>query len=129
MGKYHNYTYTNKKQGIDWSRVFILLPILLTVGLMPFIMRVHTYDPRLSEFSWYYAGNQTSFWDIFLYYRQWWFTWISAYMFLIILARAVLNRNKLQYSIACIQLGVFAVFAFLSACFSKYPHFAFFGSV
>lgn len=127
MGKYHTKKYAQAKKGLDWSRFFILLPILLTVGLMPFIIRVHVYNPQLNDFAWYYRGAEEAFIDVFLCHRQWWFTAISVYMFLIILFRAVFDRSKLQYSLACIPLGIFAVFAFLSACISKYPHFAFGG--
>lgn len=128
MGKYHN-KYDSKKQNrLDISRILALLPIFLTVGLMPILVRLHVYNPQLDEFAWYYISSDGVFADVFLYFRQWWFTWISAYMFLVILCRAIFDRNKLQYSLACIPLGVFALFAFLSACFSKYPHFAFHGS-
>ena len=128
MGKYHQKKYTQSKKSLELSRILILLPILLTVGLMPFIVRLHIYDPKFNDFAWYYEGAGTVFSDVFLYHRQWWFTAISIYMFLIILFRAIFDRSKLQYSLACIPLGVFAFFAFLSACFSKYAHFAFGGS-
>lgn len=126
MGKYHQNK--NKKQAVDLSRLLLLLPILLTVGLMPFIVRLRIYDPQLNDFAWFYEGFGNAFGDVFLYYRQWWFTGISIYMFMIVLFRAAFNRRKLQYSLACIPLGVYALFAFLSACFSKYPHFSFGGS-
>ena len=113
MGKYHQNK--NKKQAVDLSRLLLLLPILLTVGLMPFIVRLRIYDPQLNDFAWFYEGFGNAFGDVFLYYRQWWFTGISIYMFMIVLFRAAFNRRKLQYSLACIPLGVYALFAFLSA--------------
>ena len=128
MGKYHKTKYAKANQPSGTARFFALLPILLTVGLMPFIVRLHPYQTQMGEFAWYYMGEDDSFVDLFLYYRQWWFTAISIYMFVVILFRAIFDRKKLQYSIACIPLGVFALFSFLSACFSKYPHFAFGGS-
>jgi len=128
VGKYHQKKYTQQNKTFSLSRFLILLPILFTVGLMPFIVRLHVYDPQLNEFAWYYEGAGNAFGDVFLYYRQWWFTAMSIYMFLIILFRAVFDRKKLQYSISCIPLGIYALLSFLSACFSKYPYFAFNGS-
>lgn len=128
MGKYHKTKYANANRSSATARFFALLPILLTVGLMPFIVRLHPYRTQMGEFAWYYMGEDDSFVDLFLYYRQWWFTAISIYMFVVILFRAIFDRKKLQYSITCIPLGIFALFSFLSACFSKYPHFAFGGS-
>ena len=128
MGKYHKTNYAKSYQPSGIARFFALLPILLTVGLMPFIVRLHPYQTQMTEFAWYYMGEDDSFVDLFLYYRQWWFTAISVYMFVVLLFRAFFDRKKLQYSIICIPLGVFALFSFLSACFSKYPHFAFGGS-
>lgn len=126
--KYKSKSYSSGREASKLSRFFYLLPILLTVGLLPFMVRLYEYDPKLSQFPWYYANTDPTFADTFLTYRQWWFTGIAFYMLLILLFRLAFNRKKLQASVCCIPLAVFAFFSLLSAVFSKYPGFAFGGS-
>lgn len=123
-----NHSYANKKKESDWLRFFQLLPVYLTLGFLPFLVRVHIYEHQLSQFPWYYANASEYFGDTFLTYRQWWFTAIAVYMFFVLLIKFLLDKKSLRYSVTCIPMGVFAVFSFLSAAFSKYPEFAFKGS-
>jgi len=123
-----NHSYAAKKNGIDWLRFFQLLPVYLTLGLLPFLVRVHIYEHQLLQFPWYYANTSEYFGDTFLVYRQWWFTAITFYMFFVLLIKFLVDKKSIRYSITCIPMGVYAVFSFLSAAFSKYPKFAFKGS-
>lgn len=109
-------------------RFLQLLPIYLTVGLLPFMMRLHFYDTKLSDFPWYYLNAGQVFGDTFLYYRQWWFVGISVYMFLVVLWKALLDKKSIRFSVTCIPMAVFAVFSFLSAVTSGYRSFCFSGS-
>ena len=119
-------SYATKKE-FNWGRFFQLLPIYLTLGLMPFLLRIVQYEHHLGDFPWYYASTDIYQIDTYLVFRQWWFTAITIYMFLVILFRCIDNRKFLRCSIPCIPLGVFAVFSLLSAVFSEYKHFAFLG--
>ena len=128
MAGYKKKTAYAKKSGIDWGRFIQLLPVYLTVGLMPLMVRVHIYDPKLGQFPWYYAGADSMFGDTFLVYRQWWFVGISVYMLLVLVGRFLADKKFLRISVICMPMAVFAVFSFLSAVFSKYRSFAFSGS-
>jgi len=121
-------SYAAKKSGMDWARFFQLLPVYLTLGFLPFLVRVHIYEHQLSQFPWYYANTSEYFGDTFLVYRQWWFTGIAFYMLFVLLLKLVTDKKSLRYSITCIPMGVFALFSLLSAVFSEYPGFAFKGS-
>ena len=120
-------TYYSKKKEMDWGRFFRLLPAYLTVGLLPFMVRMHAYETKLEQFSWYYQNVDKYFVDSFLVYRQWWFTGIAIYMLLVLLFKYVNDKKSLRYSITCIPMGVFAIFSLLSAIFSDYPGFSFGG--
>ncbi len=120
--------YSAKKEGIDWIRFFQLLPVYLTVGFLPFLVRVHIYEHRLSEFPWYYANISEYFGDTFLVYRQWWFTAIAFYMLLVLGLKFWNDKKVLRTSIICIPMGVFALFSLLSAVFSEYKNFPFTGA-
>lgn len=122
----NKYSYGAKKR-FDWQQLFRLLPVYLTVGFLPFLIRVHMYDPNLSRFSWYYSNVGEVFGDTYLVYRQWWFTGISFYMLLVLLFKMISDKKSLRYSLTCIPMGVFAVFSLLSAIFSDYKEYAFGG--
>lgn len=121
------YSYAKKKNGMDWSRFFQLLPIYLTLGFLPFLIRVHIYEHQLTQFPWYYANTGEYFADTFLVYRQWCFTGIAFYMFFVLLAKFLHDKKALRYSATCIPIGVFALFSLISAVFSEYPGFSFGG--
>jgi len=121
-------SYSEKKSGMDWSRFFRLLPVYLTLGFLPFLVRVHIYEHQLSQFAWYYENVGEYFGDTFLVYRQWWFTGIAFYMLFVLLMKFVSDKKSLRCSVTCIPMGVFALFSLLSAVFSEYPGFAFKGS-
>ncbi len=126
--RYKKTSYAAKKSGIDWLRFFQLLPVYLTLGFLPFLVRVHIYEHHLSQFPWYYANAGEYFGDTFLTYRQWWFTGIAFYMLFVLLTKLLLDKKSLKYSVTCIPMGVFALFSLLSALFSDYKEFAFGGS-
>ena len=48
------------------KRYYHLAPLIIVVALIPLISRVYTYDPKLSEFSWFPPITNTI--DVFLYY-------------------------------------------------------------
>jgi len=120
-------SYSAKKTGIDWMRFFQLLPVYLTLGFLPFLLRVHIYEHHLTQFPWYYANAEAYYGDTFLTYRQWWFTAIAFYMLLVLVAKALKDKKTLRYSITCIPMGVYALFSLLSGLFSEYKLFAFSG--
>ena len=126
--RYKKTSYAAKKSGIDWLRFFQLLPVYLTLGFLPFLVRVHIYEHHLSQFPWYYANAGEYFGDTFLTYRQWWFTGIAFYMLFVLLTKLMLDKKSLRYSVTCIPMGIFALFSLLSALFSEYKGFAFGGS-
>jgi len=121
-------SYSAGKKGFDWLRFFQLLPVYLTLGFLPFLLRVHIYKHQLNQFPWYYANMSEYFGDTFLVYRQWWFTGIAFYMLLVLVLKFLNDKKFLRCSVVCIPMGVFALFSLLSALFSDYRGFAFGGS-
>ena len=121
-------SYAKKDSGFEWVSFLQLLPVYLTVGLLPFMVRLHLYDTGLQQFPWYYANVDPMFGDTFLYFRQWWFTAIAFYMLFVLLWKLVVDRKSFRFSVACVPMAVFAVFAFLSAVTSDYRNYCFSGS-
>ena len=124
----HKKSYSKKNDEFQWGSFLRLLPVYLTVGLLPFMMRLHVYNHNLSRFPWYYANANEQMADFFLYFRQWWFTAIAFYMLAVLLIKFMADKKSLRFSIACLPMGIFALFAFLSAVSSEYRSFCFSGS-
>lgn len=125
--KKRNISFTKKTDSITAKKVLELLPILLTIGVIPFLVRIHTYNPNLDQFSWYYNSAEPLFGDTFLYYRQWFFTGLSFYMLLVLIGKFIINKKEVRFSITALPMGIYALFAFLSSVFSDYRNFSFSG--
>ncbi len=123
---YKSQGYSHKEQYLSFNRFMVLLPILLTVGLLPLMVRMSVYDTGLQQFAWYYAHSE-DFGDTFLIYRQWWFTSIFFYMFFIVLGKLIKEKKSIKRTIVCLPLGIYALLALISSIFSDYPRYSFGG--
>ena len=116
-----------KESKLSWPRFFWLLPVYLTVGLMPIMVRLYVYESKLTRFSWYYPNVSDVCGDVFLAYRQKLFTGIFIYMLVALIIKFVKDKKTFRCSKDFIPLFIFATFSLLSAIFSKYPEYAFGG--
>ncbi len=105
----------------------LLFPVMFVLGVLPLILRYHSYDSKLSGFSWY-AGNGKVL-DFFLYYKSVWFLIASAIMLLLLAYYGVREKRQRQGvdMRLLIPVAVYAVFTLLSAIFSKQRYFAVYG--
>lgn len=102
-----------------------MIPLMIIIGVIPFIVRYHTYNTGLSVFSWY--SSEDSRFDFFLYYKQLYFLIVCSIMILLVIYGAYSNRKRIKYSSIFIPLGIYAVLALLSTIFSRYSSFGFKG--
>lgn len=104
-----------------------LLPILIAIGIIPYIMRTYSYDTNLAGFSWYGASNQSG--DIFNYYKSSMIV-ITAVVMMLILGASLLEKreNTLQSQMYhYIPLAIYAILAVISTICSKYQWFGIHG--
>lgn len=103
----------------------LLLPIIFIVTILPLITHFHTYKAGLSTFDWFSKTDEYD--DVFLFYKQWFFVFVSAVILSIICIRAYKNKKSFPFAPIFIPLGVYALLALLSTIFSKYQRFGFTG--
>lgn len=106
---------------------YLHLPILLIIGILPFIVMLKIYDPNMENFIWF--SGQTEYNDFFLYYKQNLFIIISAFMLLIAAYQSYKRRSHLVLLRIFIPLAIYAFLALLSTVFSKYSYFSYHGSM
>lgn len=105
--------------------LFLLLPLLAVVTILPLIVKMYQYKTGLSKFDWYAATDDH--FDFFLYYKQWFFVAISGFILLIICLRAFMDKKTLKFAPIFIPLGVYAALALLSTLVSEHSNFGFTG--
>lgn len=110
----------------NFESILLLSPIFLIVTVLPLIVKMKTYDPRLSTYDWFSA--QEEFNDFFLYYKQWFFVGICWLIFLIIVTRAFIDKKLLKFNKTFIPLLLYTITAILSTLLSEYRSFGFSGS-
>lgn len=118
-------TYANKTEPKGFN--YTLLPIIFVVTILPLIVKMTYYDPKLSQFTWF--PNSTQQLDFFLYYRHWSFVVVSAIALGIITLRRFYLNKPLKFSAELVPLGIYALLALLSAIFSDYAYHSFHGSI
>ena len=115
------------KVSTDASKSLFLIPIMIILCIIPFIMKLSVFDPKLSNYNWFADVNQVS--DIFLYYRLRFLVLTAAVMAILIAYQIYQNRRQYKLAPIFIPLICYAILALLSSIFSKFPYHAFFGSI
>lgn len=102
----------------------LLFPVMFVLAVLPLILRYHSYDSKLSDFSWHAENGQAL--DFFLYYKSVWFLLASAVMLLLLAYYGVREKRQRQGvdMRLLIPVSIYAVFTLLSAVFSKQWYFA-----
>jgi hypothetical protein len=126
-GKVTNNKNNKNNKNTKPTNVFLLLPIILIVAVLPFIIRQHLYDTHLEDYSWFPAATQNN--DFFLYYKQVFFLLITSLIVIILITKVTYYKQKLSYAPVFIPLAVYALFAVLSSIFSKYSGFSYRGAI
>jgi len=109
----------------DKTNIWLLLPIIFSMSVLPFIMRLKEYNTNLSGFSWFTFIEESD--DTFLIYKQKFFLIITFTMIIILLIKFCIDRRELYYSHILIPLAVYVILAFLSSLLSEYRKFSFSG--
>lgn len=108
-------------------RPILLLPLIIIIVIVPLIMKTRPYNPNFNQFSWYSELNVKI--DMFLFYKQWTLVTITSIMLTILLSRYYLLKGSFKKSILIIPLFSYAILSLLSAVFSEYKIYSFFGSM
>lgn len=107
------------------SNIWLLLPIILSMSVLPFITKLKEYNTHLSDYSWFTYNDEYT--DLFLLYKQKFFLIITFAMAFILISKFFINRKELNFSYIFIPLGIYALLALLSSLFSEYRKFSFSG--
>lgn len=119
--KNKNYNKNNSKNPSIW----LLLPIIFVISVLPFIVRLKVYQANLSGFSWFSYDDLYP--DFFLYYKQIYFLIAVFIMACIALYKAYSDKKNIIYSRLLIPLAAYGILALLSSMFSKYRSYSFKG--
>ena len=60
--------YSKRSLTTQETNIWLLLPIIFVMSVLPFIVRLKEYQTHLSGFSWFTYSDTYS--DFFLYYKQ-----------------------------------------------------------
>lgn len=124
--KYKNKYYSKYNPSDSRTSIWILLPIILSMSLVPFITKLKEYPTNLSKFSWYTINDMNT--DFFLYYKQSFFIILTAAMACIIVFKVLEDKKFLYFPRILTPLAVYAVLAIFSSLVSSYRKYSFTGS-
>ena len=122
MSKKKSYTHLSRSKT---NSILLLFPLFLIVTILPLLVSMHTYNSGLNQFDWY-PIDDTAF-DYFLYYKQWFFVFISGLCVLILIVRAFINKKEIKFHKIFIPLTIYATLALISTLASPYRIFGFTG--
>ncbi len=94
----------------------LLLPIILVIAVLPFVVRLISYDTGLSNYSWNSDFDVVH--DFFSYYKSCAFLFVSFASFIIIIPYILLKKSSIKSMRSSLFLGIFAVLAIISTIFS-----------
>lgn len=116
---------TNTTTYSDKSFSWLLLPVIISMSVLPFLMKLIEYKTNLSGFSWFTYNDDYT--DTFLICKQKIFLAITIFMALILGFKLYLDRKEMYFPKILIPLGIYAVLALLSSIVSEYRKFSFSG--
>ena len=106
-----------------------LLPLAITIAVIPLIVVIHTYDCGLQSENWFSTGGTV--YDFFLYYKAFFLRLIGV-VILFMLAYLLPAKDHSFLSDKrnlppLIAIGIFGLFSLLSAIFAAHADYAFWG--
>lgn len=120
-----NYSKYNKGQYVQRTSIWLLLPIVFIISVLPFITKFKEYYTNLSGFTWFTYNDIYS--DFFLYYKQKFFLAAVFLMAVIVILKAYLDKRSIVFSRILIPLGIYGALALISSIVSKYRKYSFSG--
>lgn len=115
----------------NWINIFKWVPIYATFVVLPFIVKYHLYESRLSDYSW--SPPESTNPDIYLYCKQNFFLIIAGMLLMLLVLLlykgnhnllSLLSRHKLLITLP----GLYLLLALVSSLLSKNKKAAFMGS-
>ena len=97
--------------------IILLIPIFFAAAVIPLIVRIIFYNPKLSEYAWF--PQETNSMDMFMYYKNQAMILLDAV--LVVLFVILLFRKRLPAKAAFVPLGIYFILILLSAIFSVVP--------
>ena len=94
----------------------LLIPIILVIAVLPFIVRLITYQAGFSGFNWY--SDYDIVHDFFSYYKSYTFIVISVLSAVILIPYLILQRDEMKDMKPMIPIGIYSIFVLLSTIFS-----------
>lgn len=107
------------------KNIWITLPMIFVLSVLPFITRRHEYKIGLNQYAWF--AKDEYFVDFYLYYKQLFFIITSSIMLLLLLYYIVRYKQYIKLNYALIALSVYAFFSLQSTIFSENSKFGFTG--
>lgn len=104
----------------------LLLPIIFTLCVLPFMVYLAEYDYGYSKYTWH--SDNSTMQDLYTYYRAIFFLIIVFFAVVILAFWFGLYREKIKRLHIFLSLAVYAVFVMLSAVFSVNPKAAWLGN-
>lgn len=94
----------------------LLIPIILVMSVLPFVVRLITYQSGLAKYTWYSDNDIT--YDFFTYYKSYAFILISLVSAIILIAYYFLKREQIKKMKLMIPIGVYSILVIISTLFS-----------
>lgn len=97
--------------------IILLIPIFFAAAVIPLIVRIIFYDPKLSGYAWF--PKETNSMDMFMYHKNQAMILLDA--ILVVLFVILLFCKRLPAKAAFVPLGIYFILILLSAIFSVVP--------
>ena len=111
-------------QDTQKTNIWLLMPIIFIISVLPFIVKLRTYNAHLSEFPWFSYNDIYN--DFFLYNKQTFFLLAVTIMAVTSIFKAYIDKRSIVFTRTLIPL-VYAALALLSSLISKYRSYSFRG--
>lgn len=112
-------------QSTQRTNIWLLMPIIFIISILPFIVKLRQYNTHLATFPWF--SHNDTYTDFFLYNKQVFFLLAVSIMAAISLFNAYVDKKSIVYTRILIPLAIYGALALLSAIFSKYRSYSFRG--
>ena len=120
-----SFSYKTKDKRTETTNIWLLLPIIFILSVLPFITKLKEYQTKLSNFTWFTYNDQ--YVDFFLYYKRNFFLIAVFIMAVIVLYKAYTDKRNIITNNLLIPLAAYAILALLSSVVSKYRSYSFSG--
>jgi hypothetical protein len=112
---------TKKSHGRKKRQYFndLLLPIIFTLCILPFTVRLKEYEYGYSKYAWH--SSESVMQDLYTWYRMCFFLVIAGTALIILAFRLALYKEKTKTVKVFLPFGIYLLFVVLSCVFSVNP--------